>query len=55
VRGRPPNKGVIKMWNKIESIGAGVVLFSLIALIWLMIAFAIVNWNELPAMLIGGR
>jgi hypothetical protein len=43
------------MWNKIEVIGGCVILASLTALVWLMIAFAIVNWNQLPAMLIGGR
>jgi hypothetical protein len=41
------------MWNKIENIGLGVVLGSIVVLMWVMIAFAIVNWNQLPAILKG--
>jgi hypothetical protein len=41
------------MWSKIENIGLGVVLGSIVILMWVMIAFAIVHWNELPAILKG--
>jgi len=39
--------------GKVESIGLGLVLGSMVALLWIMIAFAIVHWNELPAIIQG--
>ena len=41
------------MSNKIESIGIAFVFGSIVALLWLMIAFAIVHWDELPAIIHG--
>jgi hypothetical protein len=41
------------MSSKIESIGIAFVFGSIVALLWLMIAFAIVHWNELPAIIQG--
>lgn len=41
------------MSSKIESIGLWLVLGSMVALLWIMIAFAIVHWNELPAIIQG--
>jgi hypothetical protein len=41
------------MWNKIENIGLGAILGSMVILMWVMITFAIVHWNELPEILKG--
>ena len=41
------------MSSKVEAIGIGLVFGSILVLLWIMIAFAIVHWNELPAIIQG--
>ena len=41
------------MSNKIEAIGIALVFGSILVLLWIMIAFAIVHWDELPAIIQG--